>query len=86
MEKNLEFCLHSGSLTENTPGDIHGWDVVPNGLTQMSRKVEPTRVVPTSSQAPRPSTSNPSSPHFRLHPQSHLLVLKERDSSPPIPE
>lgn len=51
-----------GSLPENTPGDFHGWEVVPNGLTQMSRKAEPTGAFPTSSQAPRPSTASP--PHL----------------------
>lgn len=84
MEKTLSPVCILGNLTENTSGDFHGWKEVPNALVQMGRKVEPTGVFPTSSQAP--STSIPISPHVCLHPQSRLLVLKERDSSLPIPE
>lgn len=75
---NLESVYILGSLTDNTPGDLRGWEVIPSGLDQMGRKAEPTEVFPTSSQAP--STSNLISPHVCLHPQSHLLALKERDS------
>lgn len=49
MEKTLSLLYILGRLTENTPGDLRGWEVVPNGLTQMGRKAEPTGVFPTSS-------------------------------------
>lgn len=80
--KNLESSLHSGEPPRKYPRGLPWVGGGPQWPDPNGQESRTHWSISHFQPSPKAFHRKPTSPHVCLHPQSHLLALKERDSSP----